>query len=155
MFEQQVADELKIRNLVARYSDAVLRSDVREWLGTWAQEGEWQLLGGVSRGHEALRDRLEELTENIEYVMQLTGGGIVHLDGDLARGRWTVTEYARTKAGAALFSMGSYRDDYCQEEGVWRFARRRFSLFYMGPPDLSGRLMPVPEELGTGLEDAE
>jgi hypothetical protein len=152
MNESRVADELEIRNLVARYSDAVLRSDSETWLETWAQEGEWELLGERSRGHEALAARLEALTGGLEYVMQSTGGGIVEIDGKGAHGRWTVTEHARTKAGTGLFTMGAYSDQYCQEQGAWRFARRHFSLFYMGPPDLSGRLMPVSGDLGPGLE---
>ena len=53
MNESRVADELEIRNLVARYSDAVLRFDSETWLATWAQEGEWELLGERSRGQEA------------------------------------------------------------------------------------------------------
>jgi hypothetical protein len=152
MNESRVADELEIRNLVARYSDAVLRLDSETWLETWAQEGEWELLGERSRGHEALAARLEALTGGLEYVMQSTGGGIVEIDGKGARGRWTVTEHARTQAGTGLFTMGAYSDEYCQEQGAWRFARRHFSLFYMGPPDLSGRLTPVSGDLGPGLE---
>ena len=80
---------------------------------------------------------------------------IVNVEGETARGRWTITEYARTRKGSPLFTMGAYRDDYCKEGGRWRFQRRRFSAFYMGPPDMSGTLMPVPEDLGEGLEDAE
>ncbi len=152
MSESRIADELEIRNLVARYSDAVLRSDSEAWLETWAEGGEWELLGECSRGREALVARLEALTGGLEFVMQSSGGGIVQVDDAGAWGRWTITEHARTQGGAGLFTMGAYSDEYCQEEGVWRFARRRFSLFYMGPPDLSGRLMPLPENLGPGLE---
>jgi hypothetical protein len=155
MSDTGVADELEIRNLVARYADAVLRSDPGAWLETWASEGEWELLGESSRGHEALAARLDALTSGLEYVMQFVGAGIVHVEGSGGRGRWPIVEHARTRNGDALFTMGAYRDDYCQEAGAWRFARRRFSLFYMGPPDLSGRLIPVPEDLGLGLEQPE
>ena len=148
MSDTAVADELEIRNLVARYADAVLRLDPASWLETWASEGEWELLGESSRGHDALAARLAALTGGLEYVMQFVGAGIVEVSGSGAWGRWPIVEHARTREGTALFTMGAYSDDYCQENGVWRFARRGFSLFYMGPPDLSGRLMPVPEDLG-------
>ena len=152
MSDKHVADELEIRNLVASYADAVLRLHTGDWLKTWASEGEWSLLGGTSRGPEALAGRLEELTSGLEYVMQTMGGGIIRLGEGGAHGRWTINEYARTKDGTSLFTMGAYRDDYCQEDGVWRFARRRFQAFYMGPPDMSGPMMPVPDDLGEGLE---
>ncbi len=100
----------------------------------------------------ALAARLKSLTAGLEYVMQCMGGGIVNVEGETARGRWTITEYARTRNGDPPFTMGAYRDDYCKEGGAWRFQRRRFSAFYMGPPDMSGTLMPVPEDLAEGLE---
>jgi hypothetical protein len=155
MGDTRVADELEIRNLVARYADAVLRLDSGDWLKTWAQDGEWELLGESSRGREALAARLKSLTAGLEYVMQCMGGGIVNVEGETARGRWTITEYARTRKGDPLFTMGAYRDDYCKEGGAWRFQRRRFSAFYMGPPDMSGTLIPVPEDLAEGLEGPE
>ncbi len=154
MSDASVADELEIRNLVAKYADAVLRADAGAWLETWANEGEWELLGECSRGHEALAKRLEVLTSGLEFVMQRMGGGIVRVGKEGARGRWTITEHARTKEGTALFTMGAYQDEYCREDGRWLFARRNFRAFYIGPPDMSGLLMPVPDDLGEGLEGA-
>ncbi|MDE0885478.1 MAG: nuclear transport factor 2 family protein [Myxococcota bacterium] len=152
MSDTRVADELEIRNLVATYADAVLRLHKADWLQTWASDGEWSLLGDTSRGHAALVARLEVLTSGLEYVMQCMGGGIIRMGEGKAQGRWTITEHARMKEGSSLFTMGAYRDDYCQEDGAWRFARRRLQVFYMGPPDMSGRVMPVPDDLGDGLE---
>jgi len=152
MSDARVGDELEIRNLVARYSDAVLRSDPRAWLDTWASEGEWSLLGESSRGHDALAARLASLTGGLEYVMQVAGSGVVQIDDAGARGRWSITEHARTRNGDALFTMGAYTDDYCREGGAWRFSKRHFDLFYMGAPDMSGRLMPVPEDARAGGE---
>ena len=153
MTDTRVADELEIRNLVARYADAVLRLDSSDWLKTWAQEGEWELLGESSKGHDALLARFERLTKGLQYVMQRMGGGIVEVRGETAAGRWTITEHARTRKGVPLFTMAAYSDDYCKEGGRWRFQGRRLSVFYMGPPDMSGDMMPVPDDLGVGLEE--
>ena len=40
-----VASELEIRGLVARYADAVSRRDEDAFGATFATDGEWQLLG--------------------------------------------------------------------------------------------------------------
>ena len=40
-----VADDLAIRDLVYRYSDAVCRRDQVAWSATWAEDGVWQLPG--------------------------------------------------------------------------------------------------------------
>ena len=52
MIESDVASELEIRGLVARYADAVSRRDEKAFAATFAIDGEWQLLGKVAEGRE-------------------------------------------------------------------------------------------------------
>ena len=42
-------DELALRNLMARYVDAVNRYDADAWIATWAEDGVWNLLGNPRR----------------------------------------------------------------------------------------------------------
>ena len=47
------ADELAIRNLLARYGDAVCRRDPAAWIATWATDCTWDLGGGrVTHGRD-------------------------------------------------------------------------------------------------------
>ncbi len=140
-----IGDELEIRNLVARYADAVTRSDHDEWAGTWAPDGEWHVLGQVARGREGVVERLEELLSMLDFVVQLPASGVVRVEGDRATGRWTITEHGKFAGGDGFLTLGSYDDAYTRIDGRWHFASRRFTLLYLGPPDLSG---PLPKDAG-------
>jgi hypothetical protein len=140
------ADELEIRNLVARYSDAVNRRDSGDWGATWAKQGEWHLMGNATQGRETIVAHWENLMTNFPFVMQLVHSGAVEVQGDTGTGRWYLTEINRTDNGAGS-AIGVYHDRYLREDGVWTFARRRFDVLYMGPPDLSGQLLPFPSEI--------
>ena len=141
-----VSDELAIRNLVARYSDGVNRRDGALWSDTWAAEGEWLLMGNPTRGREAILALWEKLMQGFPFVMQLVHSGTVEIQGDRGTGCWYLTEISRAPDGKAGSSVGVYHDQYVREGEVWRFAKRKFDLLYMGPPDLSGQLIPYPSD---------
>lgn len=139
-----VADELAIRSLVARYADTVGSGDIEGWSATWADDGEWSVLGATHRGRAAVVGRLEELLGGLEFVVQIASGGVLEICGETATGRWSVTEHGRFAGGAPLFTLGRYRDDYVCVDGEWRFARRVFHAIYIGPPDMSAKATPPP-----------
>lgn len=138
----RVADELEIRNLVARYAVAVTRADRDAWAATWADDGEWNVVGQSARGRQDLVALLEKLTAVFTCVVQHAHSGVVELDGDRARGSWQITEHGKLTNDMALFTIGVYSDEYVREKGAWRFASRRFRMVYSGPPDLSGAMNP-------------
>lgn len=137
MDDAAVRDELAIRNLVARYADAVNRRDEAAWADTWAEAGEWSLLGRAAQGREAARELLAEFLAGLSLVVQVPASGVVRVQGDRATGRWTITEQGKLANGNAFLSLAAYDDEYERGAGEWRFASRRLTLFYMGPPDLS------------------
>ena len=142
-----VADELEIRNLVARYSDAVNRRDAASWGPTWAEAGEWHLMGNARQGRETIVALWQNLMQNFPFVMQLVHSGTVEVNGDSGTGRWYLTEISRGADGTPGSSIGVYHDRYVREEGAWVFERRRFDILYMGAPDLTGQLLPFPTEI--------
>ena len=62
-----VADELAIRNLVARYSDAVIRDDGDDWRACWHPDAVWMLGPGRFEG-------IEEPLANIGGTIGLWAG---------------------------------------------------------------------------------
>jgi uncharacterized protein (TIGR02246 family) len=141
-----VADELAIRELVARYADAVARRDEDAWAATWTEDAEWHLLGRSASGRDAVVSLLKTLISGVPFVVQIPNSGIIQVHGETGSGRWYITEYAKTRDGAALFNLGVYHDEYRRTADEWRFSRRRFDVLYMGPPDLSARANPFPEK---------
>lgn len=145
MSEAPIADQLAIRELVARYADAVTRRHERDWAATWAEDGEWHVFGNPTKGREAIVILWNELMGGLPFVVQLPGAGTISIDGSNATGRWYITEHGQTAEGGGLLTIGVYHDRYRRLDGGWRFARRRFDILYSGPPDLSGMTLPFPE----------
>ena len=144
-----VTDKNEIRDLVARYADAVTRRDEKAWGETWTEDGEWHVIGRTASGREAVGALWQTLLGGLSFVVQLANTEQITVEGDRGSGRWYVTEYARSNDGTALLNVGFYRDEYRRVDGSWRFARRRFDALYMGPPDLGGATFPHPEEVSS------
>ena len=121
-------DELAIRDLNARYIDAVNRYSADDWTATWAVDASWDLLGHVVEGREA--------------ILMMLNSGTLQVDGQRATGRWYLTEHLKPKDGDANMVLGVYDDEYSSESGSWLFTRRRYRILYQGAPDLSGNYNP-------------
>jgi len=140
-------DELAIRSLVARYSDAVARRDTTDWAATWAPDGVWQIMGRAVEGREEVTALWSKLMGGLSFVLQLPNAGLIELDGDRAKGRWYITEHGKMENGTALLTLGVYHDEYVRGPTGWSFQRRRFDVLHMGPPDLSGQIVPFPKDV--------
>jgi len=127
-------DEREIRDLVARYSDAVNRRDAGAWGETWAVDARWRLGGRITHGRDAIVRRWTETMERVPFVLQLPSFGVIDLDAPGPRGRWYIQEIVQRPSGSSI-TFGVYADHYVHEEGRWRFARRRFDALYRGADD--------------------
>lgn len=146
MNRDRIADELAIRELVDRYADAIVRRDEDDWRATWATDGEWHILGDRVRGHAAIVEKWNTLMGGLPFVHQLASGGLIEFEGDKARGRFYVNEYATTPDGKGLLMLGVYFDRYVFDAGDWLFSKRRIHPLYMGPPDMSGVSNDFPSD---------
>ncbi|MDA8280123.1 MAG: nuclear transport factor 2 family protein [Actinomycetota bacterium] len=141
--DAQVADELAIRDLTQRFTDAVNRSATAEMAALFAPDGRWEVPGVTDTvGHDAIAARLAGLLAQFSLLVQLLHSGVVMLDGDRATARWYLTEHARDADGGGALFIGYYDDDLVRQDGVWRFASRRFAFLYRGRDDLPGRSYP-------------
>ncbi len=141
---QELAPIDEIRALVHRYADAVTRHDTPAWAATWASDGAWEIGRGAQSGRDSIVAAFETSMALFESVVQMAGNGEASFIGEQGRGRWYMTEYARTKTGRPLFYVGHYDDEYVIENGRWCFARRELTWHYQGSPDLSGTFGPPP-----------
>ena len=145
---RRVADELAIRDLVARSADAVVRFDEKAWIDCWAESSRWILGGSAADGRDAILSRWLMVMGTIDFVAQLPEYGMLDVSGDRATGRWYVTELLWFKGGDPARILGVYHDAYLRVDGAWKFEQRRFDVLYTGAPDLSGQTFPYPEGLG-------
>ena len=121
MSDRNVADELALRELVARYADAVCRRDAAAWGATWAADGEWQIMGQTVQGRDEIVALWERLMGGIPQVIQIPHEGLIEIEGDRASLRWYVTEQGKLADGSALVMSGVYLDECVKEDEVWLF----------------------------------
>jgi uncharacterized protein (TIGR02246 family) len=143
---QKVIDESDIRALAARYSDAVRRCDPVQAAETYAEDGVLMAFSGPEIvGRAAVQEALTRVLPKTNFVMQLCEGGLIEVDGDTAKARWSVTEWIINKENQEVrVSLGVYEDVVVRLPEGWRFKRRRFHPLYGGDPSGGGRVRQDP-----------
>ena len=137
------ADELALRNLMARYVDAVNRYDADAWIATWAEDGVWHLLEQPTRGRADILILWRQMMASFEFALMLPSSCLFQVDGDAASGHWYLHEYIRDVQGVGSTILSRYQDTYTRRGGQWLFQSRRYQFLYRGPADLSGTYTPA------------
>ena len=132
--------ESALRQLHARYIDATWRRDLGVFRDCFTADGEWQIAGMHLRGREEIGDGFAKLTAVSSRVLMTVSLMQFDIDGDSAVGRVRVTETIKLADGGAMRTIGSYRDRYVCEKGIWRFRHRHWQRHYRGGMDLSDPL---------------
>ncbi len=147
----EVADELAIRALAQRFSDAVNRRDAAALAALFAPDGRWDVPGVTETvGPEAIGAAFDALMVHFAFLVQVLHSGVVELDGVRASARWYLTEHARDHEGGGSLFIGYYEDDLAFDGADWHFASRRFRFLYRGRDDLPGRAYPFSAEPASG-----
>jgi ketosteroid isomerase-like protein len=135
-------DELAIRDLVARYIDAVNRYNPSDWAATWSESASWNLMGMEVAGRDAIVELWSGAMSGFEFAIMMLNSGTLDIDGDTVSGRWYVTEHLKPVEGDANITLGVYDDRYVREGDQWLFARRHYNVMYQGAADYSGNFNP-------------
>lgn len=131
-------DELALRNLMARYIDAVNRYDEAAWAATWAQDSVWNLLGNPVEGRDNILALWRQMMQTFEFAIMMPSSSLFEINGDTASGHWYLHEYTRDLEGTATTVLSRYLDTYVKQDGEWLYQSREYNFIYNGPPDLSG-----------------
>jgi uncharacterized protein (TIGR02246 family) len=146
MTEAFLAADAGIRQLHARFNDAVWRQDATEFSNCWSRDGEWKIAGMHMQGREAISQACTALLGRCAHIHLIPGLPILELTGPgTAIGRMSVTEFAKMHDGSTAMTIGWYHDHYIDEDGRWRFAKRHWSFKYRGAPDLTGPFIDTPD----------
>ncbi|MDE2403690.1 MAG: nuclear transport factor 2 family protein [Sphingomonadales bacterium] len=131
-----------IRQLHARYVDAVWRKDSGAFAQCWTEAARWRIAGIDARGREAVTATFDRLIAPSEAVLMLPGALLLSETLAEVVGRITVTELIRRPGGASMRTIGRYHDRYAEEGGRWRFAARHWDAAYRGSPSLQDEMLP-------------
>jgi len=131
--QNELADELAISNLEARYCDAVIRRDAGAWESTWAVDGVWEFMGQTIESRENIVTFWKQAMDGFPMIIHHYLSGGIKVDGDNASCRWYIHEMVINSMGEAQQFFGVYNDKCRKIEKEWLFTKRRFDLIYKGP----------------------
>ena len=132
-------DDAALLALTLEYGDTVRSRDIERWAATWTADGRWVL--GADRdvvGRDAIVEMWSHSIEKYATVVQLYLACTYDIDGDTASGRCELQELNIKGDGGRHVMAGHYDDTYRRTPDGWRFASRRLTKYYAGPPDLMG-----------------
>jgi hypothetical protein len=141
-------DERVIRDLVARFTDAVNRRRADELPALFVADGQWIVPGMPETRGPAIAPLLDVLLGKFPFLVQTVHSGRIGVDGDRARARWYLSEWARDHDGQGWHFIGSYHDELARVADEWRFVSRGFEFLYRGQVELSGKVTPFREPDG-------
>lgn len=145
MTPENTADHLAIRDLTARFTDAVNRRAPKELAELFTEDGHWQVPGtSGATGREAVSSMLKSLLDNFPHLIQLTHSGHIDVDGDTASATWYVSESGADAAGNGFTFTGVYTDALVRTGDGWRFAQRSFAFLQRSKSDVKTRWYPHP-----------
>ncbi len=134
-----------IQQLHARFVDAVWRQDAISFADCFASDGIWKIAGMVLTGRQEIGDACGKLLGRCERIQLVTGQPILEVREATAIGRLQVTEFAKKHDGTSAITFGTYYDRYVDDDGIWRFQWRHWSMAYHGPVDMSGDYITPPD----------
>jgi hypothetical protein len=144
---KQLLDEMAIRSLADKFSDAANRRDGEMFQSLWASDGEWIIGEPINRhfsGKVHMGESLLHMLDLWDFFVQLTGPGVVMIEGKEAFARFYVNETARGKDGKGNYNLSMYEDELMKEEGRWFFRKRIYHTIYQDFPDYRGMVIKIP-----------
>jgi len=129
--------EAAIRQVHARYADAVWRKDYDALGDCCTEDMEWRIGGRIFQGRSVIVSHLQKLFPRFERIFLTFRTPIVCVTDEEISARTYVSEQSVYTDGRSLFAIGIYYDRFVIENGRARFAWRLFEAQYAGAPDLS------------------
>lgn len=139
------AAECGIRQLHARYTDAVWRKDAQSFAECFTPDGEWRISGMVLKGRAEIAETIARILENANRILITFRTPLIEVSGDTAYGRTYVTEQCSWTHREPNISIGRYYEHFAREGDRWLFGWRLFQILYSGPEDLSGTWTEQPD----------
>jgi ketosteroid isomerase-like protein len=147
---EALAADCEIRSLGYRFSDAVNRNSVDDFLTLWAPEGSWIIdppMGVAARGADALAKLFTELTGAWKFFHQIANQGPIFLEGENARARMYMHEIGLFKEGQTHRNWGEYTDVYRRVDDRWLYVERHYHFLYVDGPPMQPDLLGVATDL--------
>jgi ketosteroid isomerase-like protein len=137
--------EAAIRQLHARYADAVWRKDLAAFGDCFTDACEWRIGGRVIRGRAAIEQHMAGVFAQFRRILCTFRTPLLEVGEGNASARTYMTEQAAKADGTTMTPIGLYYERFACEAGVWRFSWRLFQTLYVGGPGLDGEFYEAPD----------
>lgn len=113
----------RLRELRHAYAAHLDGREWEAWVELFAEDAtcEFAGWGTVSGRDELLSFARDVVADTFVYSAHVLHQPILHVDGDVATGRWYVEVYDARTDGTAGWRQGTYRDRYRRVDGTWLF----------------------------------
>lgn len=124
------ATDIALRQLVSKYCDAVVRSDVDAFAAVWASDGAWILGSTRADGRDDIAALFARVLKRYAWLVQTAPNAVFDVDeaAGTATGRVTILEQFKKVKGGPGSIVGVYHDRYVRRQGEWQFAERRIEV---------------------------
>ena len=137
--------EFAVRQLQARYADALWRKDSQSFADLFAEDAEWKIAGMHLRGRLEIKRIFEQFMVHVERTLMTFRTPMVDIVDGIVTSRTYVTESNKFSDGRTAETIGIYYERFVAQNGRFRFQWRHWNLYYIGPPDFSARLYDCRE----------
>jgi len=137
--------EFDIRQLQARYADALWRKDPESFAKLFTRDAEWKVSGMHLRGREEIRRTFAKYMEHTGRTLMTFRTPIVELVDGVLTSRTYVNESNKFADGQTADTVGIYYERFAEEDGRLRFRWRHWQMYYIGPPGLTADFYDVKE----------
>jgi ketosteroid isomerase-like protein len=143
---ERLLAEAGVRELHARYVDAVWRRDWDAFADCWTEDAQWKIGGHAFSSREAIVTGFKGFMERYSHVLVTLRPPVLQIERGAASGRTYITEQNKAKDGAYINSIGIYYERFRRgDDDRWRRSWALFQLHYIGPADLSGTFLEQPD----------
>jgi len=138
-----------IRELIARFADAVTRKDPDTFGTLWAKNGEWIIGEPMSLsvvGVDKIQATFSLIVCKWEFFAQFASSTLIEIRGKHAKARSTCQEFGiNSRTGETYHNVALYFDDLILTREGWRFLKREYRYLWLDDRPLSGKTFAVPE----------
>jgi uncharacterized protein (TIGR02246 family) len=138
--------EAAVRQLHARYADAIWRKDYDAFGDCFTEDCEWITSMGGLRGRAGIVDAIKGMMAKSKRILVSLRTPIIELKNDgSVTSRTYLTEQNILNDGTAFTPIGTYYEHIVNQGDRWRMKWRLSQAHYAGPPDMSGTFVDNPQ----------
>jgi ketosteroid isomerase-like protein len=133
----QIESRTAIAALVAGYCEGVDRQNLERFMGLWHDDAAYLIPGGRGNFHgtEGILASQEVIAKAWRETYHWTTNHTVDFEsGDRAVGRSDVFAMCTHHDGRVSYVGGTYDDIYERRAGVWKFAQRTVTRWFVSAP---------------------